>query len=104
MHSRPEDHYIPKIDQLGRIIDLSEEALEADHKTKHLVISSVKEDFINRHLVGKSVHDVEKLPVNISVKYNIPLSIAEEVTGSIVADPPVDECYPDIIMKINNTI
>ena len=28
--SRPEDHYIPKKDQFGRIIDLSEEALEAD--------------------------------------------------------------------------
>jgi hypothetical protein len=26
------------------------------------------------------------MPVNISVKYNIPLSIAQEVTGNIVAD------------------
>jgi hypothetical protein len=27
------------------------------------------------------------MPVNISVKYNLPLPIAEQVTGSIVADP-----------------
>ena len=73
--------------EFGRIIDYSEEALEADPKRKHLIISSVKEDFINRHPIGKSIHDVEKLPVTISVKYNIPLSIAQEVTGSIVADP-----------------
>jgi hypothetical protein len=56
MHSRPEDYYMK--DQFGRIIDLSEETLEADPKRKHMVISSVKEDFINRYLIGKSVHDV----------------------------------------------
>jgi hypothetical protein len=32
-----------------------------------LIISSVKEDFINRYLPD-GIHDVEKLPVNISVK------------------------------------
>ena len=85
MHSRPEDFYMK--DQFGRIIDYSEETLEADPKRKHIFISSVKEDFINRYLIGKSVHDVEKMPVNISVKYNIPLSIAQEVTGNIIADP-----------------
>jgi len=67
--------------------DYSEEALEADPKRKHKVISSVKEDFINRHLISNSIHDVEKLPVNISIKYNIPLSIAQEVIGQIITDP-----------------
>jgi hypothetical protein len=43
--SRPEDYYMK--DQLGRIIDYSEEALEADPKRKHMIIISVKEDFIN---------------------------------------------------------
>jgi hypothetical protein len=47
---RPEDYYMK--DQFGRIIDYSEEALEADPKRKHRIINSVKEDFINSHLLA----------------------------------------------------
>jgi len=86
MHSRSEDHYIPKKDQFGRIIDLSEEALEADPKRKHMIINSVKEDFINHDLLPGSTHNVERLHGKIAIKYNLPPPIAKEVAGHIITD------------------
>jgi hypothetical protein len=82
--AHPEDFYMK--DQFGRIIDYSEEALEADPKRKHMIINSVKEDFIN-HDLRATTHNVGRLPTKIAVKYNLPLPIAEQVTGSIISDP-----------------
>ena len=42
--AHPEDFYMKN--EFGMLIDNSEEALEADPKRKHMIISSVKEDFI----------------------------------------------------------
>ena len=41
-----EDDFVIK-DNLGILIDNSAEAIEADPKRKHMIIISVKEDFIN---------------------------------------------------------
>jgi hypothetical protein len=80
-----EDDFVIK-DNLGILIDNSAEAIEADPKRKHMIISSVKEDFINRHLLPGSTHNVERPPGKIAIKYNIPLPIANEVAGHIITD------------------
>jgi hypothetical protein len=72
--------------EVGMIIDYSEEALEADPKRKHMIINSVKEDFIN-HDLRATVHNIQRLPTKIAVKYNLPLPIAEQVAGHIISDP-----------------
>jgi hypothetical protein len=51
-----------------------------------MIISSVKEDFINHDLLPGSTHNVERLPGKIAIKYNIPLPIAQEVAGHVIAD------------------
>src|SRR6266487_3290987 len=80
-----EDDFVIK-DNLGILIDNSAEAIEADPKRKHMIINSVKEDFIN-HDLRATTHSVDRLPGKIAVKYNLPLPIAQEVTGSIITDP-----------------
>ena len=69
--SGAEDDFVIK-DNLGILIDYSEEAFEADPKRKRATINSVKEDFINRHLLPGSTHNVERLPGKIAIKYNLP--------------------------------
>ena len=80
-----EDDFVIK-DNLGILIDNSAEAIEADPKRKHMIINSVKEDFINRHLLPGSTHNVEWLPGKIAIKYNLPLPIANEVAGHVMTD------------------
>jgi hypothetical protein len=80
-----EDDFVIK-DNLGILIDNSEETLEADPVRKRATINYVKEDFINRHLLTGSTHNVEMLPGRIAVKYNMPLPIAKEVANHVIAD------------------
>jgi hypothetical protein len=51
-----------------------------------MIISSVKEDFINHDLLPGSTHNVERLPGKIAIKYNLPPPIAKEVAGHIITD------------------
>ena len=80
-----EDDFVIK-DNLGILIDNSAEAIEADPVRKHMIISSVKEDFINHDLLPGSTYNVERLPGKIAIKYNIPLPIANEVAGHVITD------------------
>src|SRR6266487_4176957 len=85
MSAHPEDFYIMK-NEFGMLIDNSAEAIEADPKRKHMIINSVKEDFINHDLLPGSTHNVERLPGKIAIKYNLPLPIANEVAGHVITD------------------
>jgi hypothetical protein len=80
-----EDDFVIK-DNLGILIDNSAEAIEADPKRKHMIINSVKEDFINHDLLPGSTHNVERLPGKIAIKYNIPLPIAQQVANHVITD------------------
>src|SRR2546430_11824780 len=80
-----EDDFVIK-DNLGILVDKSAEAFESDPKRKRATINSVKEDFINHHLLPGSTHNVERLPGKIAIKYNLPLPIANEVAGHIITD------------------
>jgi hypothetical protein len=51
-----------------------------------MIISSVKEDFINRHLLPGSTHNVERLPGKIAIKYNLPPPIAQQVANHVITD------------------
>ena len=48
-----------------------------------MIISSVKEDFIN-HDLRATTHSIDRLPGKIAIKYHIPLPIAQEVANHIV--------------------
>jgi hypothetical protein len=82
--SGAEDFYMKN--EFGMPIDNSEEALEADPVRKRATINSVKEDFINHDLLPGNTHSVDRLPGKIAIKYNLPLPIANEVAGHVIAD------------------